>query len=103
MKKFLEQSQAQVDLAENGVEALQKASNTPYDLILMDIQLPVLDGIQATQILRQRGFQKPIIALTAHALPEEVHRSHLAGCNEHLTKPISRLDLIEAILRWLPR
>ncbi|MFN8790700.1 MAG: PAS domain-containing protein [Bdellovibrionales bacterium] len=103
MKKFLEQAQAHVDLAENGVEALQKISSTSYDLILMDIQLPVLDGIQATQILRQRGFQKPIIALTAHALPEEVHRSHLAGCNEHLTKPISRLDLIEAILRWLPR
>lgn len=101
MRRYLESARIKVDIAENGEQALAKAHDTSYDLILMDIQLPEMDGIQATQILRQEGFRKPIVALTAHALPEEIHKTQLAGCNEHLTKPVSKAKLLETVQRWL--
>lgn len=86
-----------VEYAENGLEALRMASENAYDLVLMDIQMPVLDGYEATQKLRNMGFRKPVIALTAHALKEERERSLKAGCDDHLVKPINRKLLIEKI------
>lgn len=80
-------------VAHNGAEAVQMAEAEDFDLILMDIQMPVLDGLEATRQLRSHGFNKPIIALTAHALKEETEKSLAAGCDAHLAKPVSRHDL----------
>jgi PAS domain S-box-containing protein len=97
MQKFLESTGAKVTFASNGREAIEKVTQDTFDVILMDIQMPVLDGIKATKELRARGCGSPILALTAHAMSEEVHRSMEAGCDAHLTKPISKRDLIKAI------
>lgn len=97
MRAFLRNTQATLVFAEDGLEALQKASEENFDLVLMDIQMPKMDGLNATIKLRESGFTKPILALTAHALPEEIKRSLAAGCNGHLTKPIARDALIAAI------
>ncbi len=83
-----------VEFADNGADAYQKAISNPYDLILMDIQMPVMDGYEATRKLRESGFQKPIIALTAHAMAEERARTKAVGCTTHLTKPIDQAELI---------
>jgi PAS domain S-box-containing protein len=97
VRKFLQSTNIVLDVARDGFEALDKIYQTDYDLVLMDIQMPGLDGLEATRRLRLRGFKKPIIALTAHALREEISRSQSAGCNLHLTKPIQRQQLLEAI------
>jgi CheY-like chemotaxis protein len=77
------------------------ASKSDYDIILMDVQMPHLDGLEATKRLRTAGYLRPIVALTAHALKEEAARSLSAGCNGHLTKPIKRPDLVLAIQRTI--
>jgi PAS domain S-box-containing protein len=101
MQRYLAGSGAYVELANNGVEAISKARGGDYDLVLMDIQMPKLDGIQATKQLRGLGFERPILALTAHAMTEEVERSIEAGCNAHLTKPITKFDLISVVRQYV--
>lgn len=90
-----------IDTASNGQEALQKFKQHSYDCILMDIQMSGMDGLEATKKIRELGYLKPIIALTAHALPFEAERSIQAGCNLHLTKPIGKTELIDSIRRLL--
>jgi signal transduction histidine kinase/CheY-like chemotaxis protein len=94
---FLQMENATVERARDGFEALQKAEESKYDLILMDVQMPGLDGLEATKILRKKQFEAPIIALSAHALKEEAAKSLAAGCDLHLTKPINRTNLVKAI------
>ena len=94
---FLSKAGAKVDLASNGMQAVEKALEKDYSLILMDIQMPVLDGYEATRRLRGGGFQRPILALTAHALKEERERCLESGCTDHLTKPVNRKELIEQV------
>lgn len=101
MRYYLESAGVQVEIANNGEEAIQKATQKPYDLILMDIQMPRVDGIQATRVLRNGGYRHPILALTAHALTDDVKRSLEAGCDEHLTKPITQKTLVQAVARHL--
>jgi PAS domain S-box-containing protein len=100
LKHFLTGVGATVATAENGQEGVRKAMSEPFDLILMDIQMPILDGYQATQQLRQQQFKQPILALTAYALKEERERCIFAGCNDHLTKPINRDDLISYVAKY---
>jgi PAS domain S-box-containing protein len=96
---YLKQAGVRYDVAHDGFEAIAKATSKEFDIILMDIQMPGLDGLQATRHLRAQGYQKPILALSAHALPEEAQRSIQAGCDAHLAKPIRANDLIAALAK----
>ena len=93
--------------AENGEIAIAMFAAGRYDVVLMDVQMPVMDGYSATGAMRawerERGVRPtPILALTAHALPEEIQRSLAAGCDDHLTKPIRKATLLRAIERHVP-
>jgi CheY-like chemotaxis protein len=94
-----------VELAGDGVEALQKAQCDRYDLILMDIQMPRMDGLEATRQLRQLPSHRdiPIIAVTAHAYAIAEEMSMQAGMNAFLTKPIDPGALYATLLAWLDR
>jgi PAS domain S-box-containing protein len=84
---------AEVDLAENGCEGLEKALQGNYDVILMDLQMPIMDGYEATLELRKRGYGKPIVAVTAHAMNDDRERVMKSGFDAHLTKPIDQQAL----------
>ena len=91
-----------VDVAGNGHEAVALATTTNYDLILMDIQMPGMDGFTATRILRtEHGLTLPIIAMTAHASAQDRIKSLEEGMNDHVTKPIDPLLLRHTLQRWL--
>jgi signal transduction histidine kinase/CheY-like chemotaxis protein/HPt (histidine-containing phosphotransfer) domain-containing protein len=98
----LRKSGATVDIADNGRIGIDKvkaaiADGNPYDLILMDMQMPELDGYGATSSLRARGVKTPIIALTAHAMAEDRDKCLTAGCSDYLTKPIEKNLLLEIV------
>ena len=88
---------AAVDLARNGKEGVKCALAGFYDVVLMDVQMPEMDGLEATALLRSKGFDRPIIALTAHAFEEEGQRGLDAGYSDHLSKPIDYRRLVERI------
>lgn len=97
--RFLKMAGAQVEIANNGKEAIAKIGADQFDLLLMDLQMPVMDGYEATEMLRKCGYEKPIIALTAHALKEERLRCLASGFNDHIGKPVNRSVLLESIAR----
>ena len=97
----LEATGATVDIAENGAVAVAAVSQQTYDLVLMDIQMPVMDGYSAARILRKSWPDLPILALTAHAMVEEKDRVRDAGMNDILTKPVLPKLLYAALNRWL--
>ena len=100
---LLEQMGMTVEIAGNGHIGVAKALAAPFDLVLMDVQMPELDGFEATrQIRRHPGFERlPIIAMTAHAMAGDREKSLAAGMFEHLTKPIEVERLMETLLRWI--
>jgi CheY-like chemotaxis protein/HPt (histidine-containing phosphotransfer) domain-containing protein len=92
-----------IDEVENGAQAIEKFNQDRYDLVLMDAEMPVLDGYSATRAMRAAsGPGTPILALTAHAFKEAKQKSLEAGFTDHLTKPISKAALLEAIARYAP-
>ncbi len=99
---------ADVTVAENGQVAVDAAlrardEGKPFDVILMDIQMPVMDGYEATALLRRRGYSGSVIALTAHAMASDRQRCLDAGCDDYATKPIDRVTLVEVIRASLDR
>ncbi|MBF0157914.1 MAG: response regulator [Magnetococcales bacterium] len=109
VKAFLKNMPFRIDTAVNGLEAVEQFRHRHYDLILMDVQMPEMDGYTATQKIRAleegRGLSRPIpiIALTANALQRDIERSLDAGCSFHLTKPIRKTRLLETINHALQR
>lgn len=93
----LREAGAEVDTAEDGLRGVQKAQESPYDAILMDMQMPNMDGYEATRLLRHQGLTLPIIALTAHAMKGDDRKCFDAGCSGFLTKPINIDSLIETL------
>jgi len=92
----------QTELAENGLQAVQKAAAGKFDVILMDIQMPVMNGYEATRQLRKDGLKIPIIALTACAMKGDDEKCFAAGCSDYLTKPVDRKKLINTLAKYLP-
>ncbi len=102
---LLRKAGADVTLAENGQIAVDLAlaadrANEGFDVVLMDIQMPVMDGYEATGQLRNAGYTGPIIALTAHAMTEDRQRCIDAGCDDYMSKPINRTTLLEVVAAW---
>lgn len=97
IKLVLGRAGAFVTTVENGQKALDLVLDEPFDLVLMDMQMPVKDGYTATRELRQNNFEKPIIALTAHAMEGDRDKCLSSGCSHFLTKPIDMEQLIQAV------
>ena len=97
---YLGEEGAQVKLALDGVQGIELALAEEFDIVLMDIQMPNLDGHEATKKLRKLNYLKPIVALTAYAMKEEQVKCHESGFNEFLTKPIQRELLIERLSHY---
>jgi PAS domain S-box-containing protein len=95
--RFLMNAGAIVETAANGMEAINLAHSNNYDLMLMDLQMPVMDGYETVSKLRQEGYRVPIIALTAHAMLEERQRCLELGFSDHLGKPVDRKLLLDTI------
>ncbi len=104
---YLKTTGHRIDIADNGQLGVEKYKTSLYDLVFMDIEMPVMDGYRATQVIRQWENENnrhpvPIIALTAHALIDSGSKSIQAGCTSHLTKPLEKDQLLETIVQFAP-
>jgi CheY-like chemotaxis protein len=103
---LLKKAGATIDIADNGQVALEllskvNESNITYDLLLTDMQMPVMDGYMLASTLRSRGIKMPIIALTAHALSDDRQKCLDAGCDDYLSKPIDKNTLLAVCAKWI--
>jgi signal transduction histidine kinase/ActR/RegA family two-component response regulator len=98
IKHYLKKCGVICEMAMDGIEAMERAGQAPYDVILMDMQMPRMDGYTATRRLREAQYAGPIVALTAHAMKEDRDRCLSVGCNDYLTKPIASEQLYATIL-----
>ena len=96
---------SEVDVADNGEIAVRMVKERVYDLVLMDMQMPVMDGIEATKVIRAdpRFETLPIVAMTANAMAVDRDRCLEAGMNDHIAKPIDPDQLFKVLLRWTGR
>ena len=97
---ILNRAGAHVDLADNGVEGVERALAKTYDVVLMDIQMPRMDGHEAMRVLRAKKYDVPVIALTAHAMKAERERASVSGFVDYVSKPVQRDELIAKILAF---
>ena len=99
---LLETNGLSVDLAENGEQAIEMVQNNSYDCVLMDCQMPVLDGYQATLKIRQQAeFDKlPIIAMTANVMATDIDRAIDSGMNDYISKPLDIRNMFITMARW---
>lgn len=88
-------------IADDGQQAIQMALSEDFDLVLMDIQMPHMNGYDATKKLREAGFKKPIIAVTAHAMRGDKEKCLAAGCDDYISKPINRKQLVDVLRSYL--
>jgi len=102
VKILLERIGLEVTIAEDGNQAVQKALVRAFDLILMDMQMPRMNGYEATATLREKGLTTPIVALTASALDGDDKKCIEAGCDDYLSKPINRQELLEIVSKYMP-
>ncbi len=105
---YLKKFPYSIDVAENGDIAVKKFMQDDYDVVLMDIEMPVTDGYEATGRIRayeknERLSKTPIIAVTAHALPENEEQAYNVGCDFFLTKPVRKADLIDVVHKFTQR
>ena len=91
-----------IETAGDGLEAVKAAARGHFDVILMDVQMPLMDGLTATRRIRANATARraPIIAMTANVLPEQVARCRAAGMDDHVGKPINPAQLLETLNRW---
>ncbi|MFQ6575645.1 response regulator [Pseudomonas sp. UM16] len=103
-KGMLAKLGCEVSIASHGADALEQLEQTPFELVLMDCNMPVMDGYEASRQIRQSGRwpNLPIVALTANAMPEERERCRAAGMNDYLAKPFRREELLALIDHWVP-
>lgn len=105
-KEILQKMNINVIIANNGLEAIETVKQSKFDLVLMDIQMPIMDGLEATKAIRLLPCfninDLPIIAMTAHAMSGDKELSISAGMNDHLTKPIDNEALLRVLLKWIP-
>jgi len=103
-QELLNAAGLQVMIAQNGLEGLALLEQYTFDAILMDMQMPVMDGLEATQVIRsnERYASLPIIAMTANAMADDVERCRVAGMNDHVPKPIDPDYLFNALKKWIP-
>ena len=92
-----------IDTAVNGQDAVDKAAKSAYDLILMDVQMPIMNGYDAARAIRQSGNRVPIIAMTANAMPEDIKRAGEAGMDDHIAKPLDLPKMMATIARVLKK
>ena len=92
----------ETDIANNGKQAGQKATKQLFDLILMDMHMPKMNGYEATKSLRKQGLTIPIIALTASVMKNDLDKCLTAGCDLFLSKPVNRNKLLETLAKYLP-
>jgi len=102
IKGLLENSNLKLDIANNGKEGIEFFEKKSYALILMDIQMPIMDGYKASKIIRQKSKEIPIIALSANAMKEDMEKSKAHGMNTHLNKPIDVEKLYRVLLQYIP-
>lgn len=104
VRQLLEPFKFKIAVAENGQEAISKVAETKFDLILMDVQMPVMDGLAATALIRALpGWEAvPILAMTANAFEEDRRKCIEAGMNDHLVKPVEPEILYKCLIKWLP-
>jgi CheY-like chemotaxis protein len=106
LTRMLEKGGLTVTCTANGqeaVDAIRTATNAqqPFDIVLMDMQMPVMDGYTATRTLRQSGYAGPIIALTAHAMQGDREQCLAAGCDDYATKPLRPKQLLAIVRRYV--
>ncbi len=100
-RKILEKLGLKVTLARDGYEALEKARKDSFDLLLLDIRMPGIDGLEVARTLRQEGYSGPILALTAHVVEEIEKEAQRAGLDGFIVKPITRRELAKYLSKWL--